>query len=221
MENITFNLTELHRHGTAFFEFLALRKQFFVDQLGWDIPHDDDVEMDQYDNPKAHYSLALKDGKVVGGMRVMATTAQWGSHTYMLRDAVDGKLIGIPEDILPEAGADPNVWEATRIVISEEIKTHKERSECLGLLLDGVVRQARVHGATEIMALCPPVFARTMRQLGFPVYAIGEPYVNMHDNRKYVAMKGRLDGVTWTNPNKAPTAPVVADKVVALHSSAA
>ena len=44
MENITFNLTQLHRHGTAFFEFLALRKQFFVDQLGWDIPHDDDVE---------------------------------------------------------------------------------------------------------------------------------------------------------------------------------
>ncbi len=31
MENITFNLTELHKHGSAFFEFLALRKQFFVD----------------------------------------------------------------------------------------------------------------------------------------------------------------------------------------------
>jgi len=204
MQNITFNLTELHKHGTAFFEFLALRKQFFVDQLGWDIPHDDDVEMDQYDNPKAYYSLALKDGKVVGGMRVMATTSQWGSHTYMLRDAVDGKLIGIPQDILPSAEADPNVWEATRIVIADEIGTHKERAKCLGLLLDGVVRQARVDGATEIMALCPPVFARTMRTIGFPVYPIGEPYVNAHDNRKYVAMKGKIAGVTWKNPD-APT----------------
>ena len=124
MENITFNLTELHKYGNSFFEYLALRKQFFVDQLGWDIPHDDDVEMDQYDNPKAYYSLALKDGKVVGGIRTMATTAQWGSHTYMLRDAVDGKLIGIPEDILPEAQVTPNIWEATRIVISEELGTH-------------------------------------------------------------------------------------------------
>ncbi|MEO1639451.1 MAG: acyl-homoserine-lactone synthase [Pseudomonadota bacterium] len=221
MENITFNLTELHKYGTAFFEFLALRKKFFVDQLGWDIPHDDDVEMDQYDNPKAYYSLALKDGKVVGGMRVMATTAQWGSHTYMLRDAVDGKLIGIPEDILPEATADPSVWEATRIVISEDITTHKERAECLGLLLDGVVRQARVHGATEIMALCPPVFARTMRTIGFPVYPIGDPYVNMHDNRKYVAMKGRLDGVTWTNPNAEKSAETDSPTVVPLHGSAA
>ena len=200
MENITFNLTELHKHGSAFFEFLALRKQFFVDQLGWDIPHDDDVEMDQYDNPKAYYSLALKDGKVVGGMRTMATTAQWGSHTYMLRDAVDGKLIGIPQDILPEAEVTPSVWEATRIVISDEITTHAERSACLGLLLNGVVQQAKAQGASEIMALCPPVFARTMRQLGFPVHIIGEPYVNLHDNRRYVAMKGKLDGVTWQQP---------------------
>ena len=188
MEKITFNLTELHMHGTAFFEFLALRKQFFVDQLGWDIPHDDDVEMDQYDNPKAYYSLVLKDGKVVGGMRAIATTAQWGSHTYMLRDAVDGKLIGIPADIIPHAEVTPNVWEATRVVISDQLATQKERSECLGLVLDGVVEQATAQGATEIIALCPPVFARTLRQLGYPAKIIGEPYVNLHDERRYVAM---------------------------------
>lgn len=188
MEKITFNLTELHMHGTAFFEFLALRKQFFVDQLGWDIPHDDDVEMDQYDNPKAYYSLVLKDGKVVGGMRAMATTAQWGSHTYMLRDAVDGKLIGIPADIIPHAEVTPNVWEATRVVISDQLATQKERSECLGLVLDGVVEQPTAQGATEIIALCPPVFARTLRQLGYPAKIIGEPYVNLHDERRYVAM---------------------------------
>ncbi|MCK0094181.1 autoinducer synthase [Yoonia sp. F2084L] len=206
MENITFNLTELHKHGTAFFEFLALRKQFFVDQLGWDIPHDNDVEMDQYDNPKAYYSLAMQDGKVVAGMRAMATTAQWGSHTYMLRDAVDGKLIGIPADIIPEAEVTPNVWEATRIVISDEIDTHAGRSQALGLVLNGVVEQARAQGATEIMALCPPVFARTMRQIGFPVHVIGEPYVNHHDNRRYVAMKGKIAGVTWQDPGAVQAA---------------
>lgn len=188
MENITFNLTQLHKHGSAFFEFLALRKQFFVDQLGWDIPHDDNVEMDQYDNPKAYYSLVLRDGKVIGGMRAMATTAQWGSHTYMLRDAVDGKLIGIPADIIPHAEVTPNVWEATRVVIADTVTTQADRAECLSLVLDGVVRQAREHGATEIIALCPPVFARTLRQLGFPAKIIGAPYVNLHDERRYVAM---------------------------------
>jgi hypothetical protein len=91
---------------------------------------------------------------------------------------------------------------------SDEIDTHAERFKCLGLLLNGVVTQAKSQGATEIITLCPPVFARTMRQLGFAVHVIGEPYVNMHDNRKYVAMKGKLDGVIWQNPRA--TAPTVA-----------
>ncbi len=207
MENITFNLTELHKYGTAFFEFLALRKKFFVDQLGWDIPHDDDVEMDQYDNPKAYYSLVLKDGKVVGGMRAMATTAQWGSHTYMLRDAVDGKLIGIPADIIPHAEVTPNVWEATRVVISDELTTHAERSECLGLVLDGVVAQATAQAATEIIALCPPVFARTLRQIGYPAKIIGEPYTNLHDDRRYVAMAMPAVRRTVNETPKVPPLP--------------
>ncbi len=188
MENITFNMAQLHQYGSAFYDFLRLRKRFFVDQLGWDIPHDDDVEMDQYDNPTAYYSLALKDGKVVAGIRAMPTTAQWGSHTYMLRDAVDGKLIGIPEDIIPQAKVARNVWEATRVVISDEMTTHADRSECLSLILDGVVDEAKLRGATEIMALCPPSFARTLRQLGYGAQPIGQPYINIHDDRRYVAM---------------------------------
>ena len=67
MHNITFDFLGQHRHGSAFHEYLRLRKSFFVDALGWDIPHNDDVEMDQYDNPCAHYSLVLRRGKVVGG----------------------------------------------------------------------------------------------------------------------------------------------------------
>ncbi|MEL6682146.1 MAG: acyl-homoserine-lactone synthase [Pseudomonadota bacterium] len=207
MQNITFNLAQLHQYGTAFYEFLGLRKRFFVDQLGWDIPHDDNVEMDQYDNPKAHYSLVLRDGKVIGGMRAMATTAQWGSYTYMLRDAVDGKLIGIPADIIPEAEVTPNVWEATRVVISDEVNTHADRSECLSLILDGVVDQATQHGATEIIALCPPVFARTLRQLGYRAKLIGQPYVNIHDERRYVAMS-----MPAVRRNPSPTPPHIAKK---------
>ncbi|MDX8349624.1 acyl-homoserine-lactone synthase [Cognatiyoonia sp. IB215446] len=188
MENITFNLAQLHRYGTAFYEFLGLRKRFFVDQLGWSIPHDDDVEMDQYDNPMAYYSLVLRDGVVVGGTRAMATTAQWGSHTYMLRDAVAGKLIGIPPHILPRAEATTNVWEITRTVISDEVTTHAERSECLALMLDGAVDVAQEQGATELMSLSPVAMVRTLRKLGYETQRIGEPYRNAEDGRLYACM---------------------------------
>jgi acyl homoserine lactone synthase len=56
-----------------------------------------------------------------------------------------------------------------------------------------------------------------MRQLGFPVHVIGDPYVNMHDNRKYVAMKGKLDGVTWQNPNTTAPAFAVAPEAIAAE----
>ena len=96
MHTITFDFLGQHRHGSAFHEYLRLRKSFFVNELGWDIPHNDDVEMDQYDNPCAHYSLVQRNGKVVGGARIMPTTAAWGRHTYMLRDALRGGLESIP-----------------------------------------------------------------------------------------------------------------------------
>ena len=188
MEHVTFTLADLHRHGAAFYDFLGLRKRFFVDQLGWQIPHDEEVEMDQYDNPHAFYSLVLREGRVVAGIRAMPTTARWGEASYMLRDAVEGKLAGIPEDIVAEAVVSPTVWEATRVVISDALSTQADRAFALGTILDGVVEEARAHGGRRIIALCPPVFARTLRGLGYDVELIGSPYVNAEDGRKYVAM---------------------------------
>ena len=109
--------------------------------------------------PTAYYSLVVHDGEVLAGIRAMPTTAVWGSHTYMLRDAMAGKLIGIPEDILPSVDVAKNVWEATRVVISDQVTSQADRSKCLSMILDGIVDIAKASGATEIIALCPPVFA--------------------------------------------------------------
>jgi acyl homoserine lactone synthase len=188
MENITFSLATLHRHGAAFYDFLALRKRFFVDTLGWDIPHDDTVEMDQYDNPLAHYSLVLRDSEVVGGARVMSTTATWGRHSYMLRDAFKGDLIHIPPEIMPREVTDPCVWECTRLVISDEVKTQADRSMCLGLIVDGLVQVAARGGAEQLISLSPLPLMRALRQLGFSADRIGEPYRNDQDGRQYAVL---------------------------------
>ena len=209
MEKITFNLTELHKHGTAFFEFLALRKQFFVDQLGWDIPHDDDIEMDQYDNPKAYYSLVVQDGKVIGGGRAMATTAQWGNHTYMLRDAVEGKIIGIPDDIVSDLEVTSNVWECTRVVVSSDIKDPAESAHCLAMIVSGLAEQAVAHNATELMALSRPSLVRALRKIGYAPRMIGPSYINADDGRRYVAMSMCVTGnQNGNDPDAVPTADV-------------
>lgn len=188
MQNITFKLSDLHRHGTAFFDFLRLRKRFFVDELGWDIPHDDDMEMDQYDNPTAHYSLVLQDGRVVGGARTMPTSARWGEHTYMLRDAYEGKLGDIPPDVMIERVSSPRVWECTRLVVSDELTTQADRSECLWLIVNGLVHEAEMGGADEMISLSPLSLTRALRQLGFDARRIGEPYKNDGDGRRYAVL---------------------------------
>ena len=179
MLNITFDLQELHRHGTAFYDYLRLRKHFFVDTLGWDIPHNDSVEMDQYDNPLAHYSLVMRDGMVIGGARAMPTTSSWGQYTYMLRDAVAGKLIDIPAQVL-----------------SEEI----DRAQCLSLIVEGLAKVARHHGASELMSLSPLSLMRALRQLGWQADRIGEPYDNPGDGRRYAVLTMPAEKMQTTVP---------------------
>ncbi|MBS0564285.1 MAG: autoinducer synthase [Proteobacteria bacterium] len=188
MENITFDLSSLHSHGTAFYDYLRLRKHFFVDTLGWDIPHNDSVEMDQYDNPLAHYSLVLRAGRVIGGARTMPTTSSWGQHTYMLRDAVAGKLADIPAQVMGAEVRAPEVWECTRLVMSDEVASHQDRARCLSLIVEGLAEVARRHGANELMSLSPLSLMRALRQLGWAADRIGEPYDNPGDGRRYAVL---------------------------------
>jgi N-acyl-L-homoserine lactone synthetase len=189
MENIRFDFSDFHRHGRAFYEYLELRKRVFVDELKWDVPHNHAVEMDQYDTPVAHYSLVLRDGKVVGGARAMATTATWGQHTYMLRDAYSGKLPHIPPHVMSVDIATPKVWECTRLVISSGLDTQADRAECMALIVDGLVDLVRAHGAEELICLSSLHLMRALRQIGYEVSRLGETYRNDEDGRQYGVLR--------------------------------
>ena len=188
MENICFDFSDFHHHGRAFYDFLALRKRVFVDELKWDVPHNDAVEMDQYDTPVAHYSLVLRDGAVVGGARTMATTASWGQHTYMLRDAYSGKLPHIPRHVMSVEIASPKVWECTRLVISNDLKGG-ERIDCLRLIIDGLVDLVLRHGAEEMICLSSLHLMRALRQLGYEASLLGDTYRNDEDGRRYGVLR--------------------------------
>lgn len=187
MHYITFDFLGQHRHETAFGQYLRLRKRFFVDTLGWDIPHNEELEMDQYDNPCAHYALVLRGATVIGGARVMPTTASWGRHSYMLRDALRGEL-NIPPNAVSEEIVSQEVWECTRLVISDDLVSQADRTECLWLVLWGCGEIVREHGGSEVVSLSPVPMVRTLRQLGVPTRRAGEPYRDA-DGRRYVMLR--------------------------------
>lgn len=175
MELHIFDLSTAHHHGEVFWDFLRLRKRYFVDQLNWDIPHDDLVEMDQYDTPQAYYSVVTQNGKVVGGARCMPTTARWGTAGYMLGDARAGLLPGIPETIVPAGYEGPGIMEATRLVIEDHLNA-QERTECLDQLTHGIVLEARNRGAHRIIALSHVTLVRAIRKLGYDPEQCGPTY---------------------------------------------
>lgn len=187
MHYVTFGFLGQHRHDTAFHQYLRLRKRYFVDVLGWDIPHDADVEMDQYDNPCAHYALVLRDSTVVGGARMMPTTASWGRYSYMLRDALLG-VIDIPPHVVSEEIVSREVWECTRLVLSADLGTQAERVECLSLILCGCGDILRENGGSEVVSLSPVPLLRTLRQLGYAARRVGEPYCET-DGRRYAMLR--------------------------------
>jgi len=182
-------MPRLHEHGPAFFDYLRLRKRYFVDALSWDIPHDDDFEMDQYDNPRAYYSLALHHGEVIGGVRLMPTDTTWGTHSYMLRDAHHAQIDGIPTDMMEEDVASPQVWEMTRLVIDPDLQTTMERSACLATIGEGLQHIAEETDCREFVGLTVPTLARALRRLGFVAENVGNTYECACDGRRYGVMR--------------------------------
>ena len=188
MRNITLDLSTLHQHGRAYYDYLKLRKSFFVDTLGWDIPHNAEVEMDQYDNPTAHYSLVVERGRVLGGARIMPTTAEWGPFTYMVQDAAEGRLHGIPPEAMGNVGATSDVWECSRLVFSDRIETQDARTRCLELVVDGLVEVAEAHGASRLISLTRLPLMRMLRQLGYDAGRIGGSFRGDEDGRRYAVL---------------------------------
>lgn len=188
INGITFDLSDMHLYGSAFYDFLGLRKRFFVDTLAWDIPHNNDVEMDQYDNPTAAYSVAIMDGRLVGGARVMRFSDKWGSNGCMLQDAIDGRIDGIPANILPKSHGFGRASECTRLVLSDQLTSPHERQECLALIVEGLVDRAIRQKSDELVTLTVPGFRRSLRKLGYDARQIGERYQNKHDGRSYAIL---------------------------------
>jgi N-acyl-L-homoserine lactone synthetase len=189
MYRVTFGLHSMHQHGRAFYDFLQLRKRFFVDTLKWDVPHNDVVEMDQYDNPVARYSVVLRAGEVVGGARIMPLDARWGSHGSMLADAAEGLIPGIPAESLPDLASHRSAAECTRLVLSDTIGSGADRTACLALVVEGLVDLATEFETTEMVTLTVPTLRRVLRSLGYDVQQLGHQFWSPEDGRTYTVLR--------------------------------
>lgn len=160
-------------HGDLLVNYLRARKATFIDRLHWKLPHADGMEFDQYDTPQCRWIILHEFGEILGGVRLLPTTAACGVYSYMLRDAQKGLLDSIPSDCLfLDAPVLPMVWEASRLFVTDGVPANR-RHDVQGLLMHTMARTAADAGARYVIGIVPYVFSRWLRRLGLAALPVG------------------------------------------------
>lgn len=172
----TMSFKTMHEHGELLVKYLQARKAIFIDQLNWRVPQDDGLEFDQYDTPFCRWIVLHEYGEILGGVRLLPTTAKCGLHTYMLRDAQKGILESMPTDVLFfDAPVEERIWEASRFFITNAV-TSVRRVQMQYRLFELMSQVAIDHGGTHILGIVPSVWARWARPLKVGATPIGAKF---------------------------------------------
>lgn len=173
MQTTTLSFDNIHNHGVLFTNVLRARHQSFIVQRKWNLPEVDGMEFDQYDTPQSRWIAVHDGGRVLAGIRLTPTTARCGIYSYMIRDAQLGLLETIPATLLHDrAPVSPLVWETSRVFIAQDVPSDL-RSNVQRDLMTEMVASARRLGAEQLLGLCPAVWGRWMRRIGFLTAAAG------------------------------------------------
>lgn len=142
-------------------DFMHMRKQVFVDDLDWQLHHDNDLEFEQYDDPATAYIVAHENAQVLGGARLVRTDRRFGIYSYMIRDAHLKNLPGLPEDLCEdEPPVSQSIWELTRFMSLNNLRVGEA-------ILRNADRWLKEQGANTCLFLGPPAFMRMAKRMGY------------------------------------------------------
>jgi len=174
MHSTTLSFANMHNHGELFANILRARRESFIVKNNWDLPETMGMEYDQYDTPVSRW-LAVHDdtGRVLAGVRLTPTTARCGIYSYMIRDAQNGLLDSIPEDLLyHDAPVLGTTWEATRGFVVHDIPAGMRQRVRLQLVMQ-MLSTSREEGITKLLALLPSNWGRWAARCKLDMQAAG------------------------------------------------
>jgi N-acyl-L-homoserine lactone synthetase len=170
------SFANMHEHGDLLTRYMQARKAVFIERLKWHVCEADEMEFDQYDTPYCRWVVLHEFGEILGGVRLMPTTASCGIYSYMLRDAQLGILDDLPTDVLFfKAPVDPKVWEASRFFITDAVPAAR-RTTVQRLLFRNMSETAARNGAHFLLGIVPAIWARWARRLDASATPIGAKF---------------------------------------------
>lgn len=148
--------------------FCEMRRRTFSEQKKWDLDLFGDFEFDQYDSPEATYILAVQDGEILAGARLMPTsiTRSGNIYTYMIYDAHNGLLPGMPSGLCYETPPrSDDIWELTRLASPEP--------KAAVPVIKAAIEYLASRSVKRCLYLGPKSFKRYARMLGYETNFVG------------------------------------------------
>lgn len=193
MKTIIINGFNTHMMSKPTKDFFKLRKRLFVDEMGWEIPHDGIIEHDQYDHENATYTIILEKNQVIAGARILPTTQRKNGWSYMIKDACDGKIDQIPRNLMTDAPVQNHVYEITRFTVDPDLSLEK-RNQALEYLSIATYDAVAAMGGNYVLALMNPFFLRWFRNIGFCVEKLGPIVKGLEAS--YCVIGGRVEDIS-------------------------
>ncbi len=200
-KNVFVSWDTIHLHSDLWLQHLKLRKQLFVDEKGWSVPHTKELEWDQYDTGLTHYVLTVEGDRVLAATRLNPCNYACATSSYMIRDAVLGRLPEIPDTLLTDPPCDDYTWEATRFTVDPTL-SQDERNIFLADTANATVRWAVDAGVQRLIMLVHPAFAKWFKANGLMSRQIGPTVADAEGNRMCV--------LEWNLLTSAPPLPPAA-----------
>ena len=167
-----------------------LRKQLFVDHLGWALHSCGEREIDDFDRPDTSYCALYADDTLVGGFRAIRTDREY-----------------LAQKVFPQLASMRNyprrrdVWEISRFGILPD----RASEELARLNYALMFRFAAARQATALVAIADLVYERYLRAIGIRTRRYGPPQVIGTDSagRELLCVAGEIPLADQQGPRLA------------------
>jgi acyl homoserine lactone synthase len=141
----------------------AYRYAVFVQRLGWELPAQNGLEIDQFDRPDTLHVIARTDnGDICGCARLLPT-----SSPYLLSEVFPELMNGLP---LPHSD---DVWELSRFSATDLTGTVASQSWLCRDVMTATIACAHKVGAKRLIAVTSKGIERILTRLGLNWSPIG------------------------------------------------
>lgn len=146
----------------------AFRKRLFIDELGWNLTHQDGLEYDEFDTPAALFCSLYLNGHIVGCWRAIRTTEE-----YL------GRKIFPQLATLRPYPSHSDIWEISRLGVIR----HPQRPLSAQYIYGLMFHLAVTRNAQSLCGVVSPIHNRNFLIAGIKTRRIGAPQVVGHDTK--------------------------------------